>query len=171
MQALENPDIESLDYQRGTLFGTELWEYLLEKWGRRCAYCDAENVPLEADHIVPKIRGGSNRVSNLVVVCRKCNQRKGSQAIESFLVNDPERLGRILSHNQETVDECGSGEHNPRSHKSSPFCYGTCGSLLIWRLHQIQPYPLRYSKGAFARRGLRRGVVNAAQLEYPDVYD
>ena len=37
MQALENPDIEGLEYQRGTLFGAELWEYLLEKWGRRCA--------------------------------------------------------------------------------------------------------------------------------------
>ena len=50
-QALENPDIEGLEYQRGTLFGAELWEYLLEKWGRRCAYCDEEGIPLEAEPI------------------------------------------------------------------------------------------------------------------------
>src|SRR5262249_29797796 len=54
MQVLENPEIEGMEYQRGTLFGVELWEYLLEKWGRRCAYCDAEGIPLEAEHIVPK---------------------------------------------------------------------------------------------------------------------
>jgi hypothetical protein len=42
---LENPT-SRLEYQRGMLFGAELWEYLLEKWGRTCAYCDAEGLPL-----------------------------------------------------------------------------------------------------------------------------
>jgi len=94
-QALENPDIEGLEYQQGTLFGAELWEYLLEKWGRRCAYCE-EGIPLEAEHIVPKVCGGSKRVSNLTLACRKCNQRKGSQPIHAFLANDPSRLAHIL---------------------------------------------------------------------------
>lgn len=95
-QALENPDIEGIEYQRGTLFGTELWEYLLEKWGRRCAYCDAENVSLEREHIVPKSLGGSNRVSNLTLACERCNQRKGSTTIHAFLSQEPDRLARIL---------------------------------------------------------------------------
>ena len=38
-QALENPDIEGVEYQQGTLCGYEVREYLLEKWGRQCAYC------------------------------------------------------------------------------------------------------------------------------------
>ena len=103
MQALENPDIEGLEYQRGTLFGAELWEYLLAKWARRCAYCDEEGIPLEAEHIVPKARGGSDRVSNLTLTCRKCNQRKGSQPVQVFLADDPSRLSRILSHTKKPL--------------------------------------------------------------------
>jgi hypothetical protein len=38
MQALENPEISGIEYQQGTLAGYEVREYLLEKWGRQCAY-------------------------------------------------------------------------------------------------------------------------------------
>src|SRR4029077_14770818 len=107
-QALEKPGIEGLEYQRGTLFGSELWEYLLEKWGRRCAYCDEEGLPLEAEHIVPKTGGGSKRVSNLTVACRKCNQRKGSQPIHAFLADDPSRLSRILSHTKKPLSSAAA---------------------------------------------------------------
>ena len=108
LQALENPDIEGLEYQRGTLFGAELWEYLLEKWGRRCAYCDEEGIPLEAEHIVPKVCGGSKRVSNLTLACRKCNQRKGSQPIHAFLADDPSRMLRILSHTKKPLSSAAA---------------------------------------------------------------
>jgi hypothetical protein len=108
MQALENPDIGGLEYQRGTLFCAELWEYLLEKWGRRCAYCDAEGLPLEAEHIVPKVCGGSNRVSNLTLACRNCNQRKGSQPVDVFLADDPCRLSRILSHTKKPLSSAAA---------------------------------------------------------------
>jgi len=83
-QALENPEIDGVEYQRGTLFGYEVWEYLLEKWGRKCVYCGAEHVPLEKEHIVPKSRGGSNRVSNLTVSCKPCNQEKGNRTAKEF---------------------------------------------------------------------------------------
>lgn len=46
MAAMENPDIEGMEYQQGTLPGYELREYLLEKWGRKCAYCDCSGVAL-----------------------------------------------------------------------------------------------------------------------------
>lgn len=84
MQRLVNPEISGVEYQQGTLFGYEVREYLLEKWGRRCVYCSAEDVPLEVEHIVPKIRGGSNRVSNLTLACRTCNRTKGSLTAEEF---------------------------------------------------------------------------------------
>ncbi|MBN1562968.1 MAG: HNH endonuclease [Anaerolineae bacterium] len=83
-QALANPEIDGVEYQRGTLFDYEVWAYLLEKWGRKCVYCGAENVPLEKEHIVPKSRGGSNRVSNLTVACHPCNQEKGNLTAEEF---------------------------------------------------------------------------------------
>lgn len=94
-QKLQNPETSGIEYQQGTLWGYEVREYLLEKWGRKCAYCDAENVPLEVEHVVPKSKGGTDRVSNLTVACRECNQRKGNRSIEEFLARDPERLKRI----------------------------------------------------------------------------
>jgi len=96
-QALQNPEILGTEYQQGTLFGYEVREYLLEKWGRKCAYCDAENVPLEIDHIHPRSKGGSDRVSNLTLACHPCNQRKGNRPLEQFLAKAPERAQKILA--------------------------------------------------------------------------
>ena len=83
-QRLQNPEISGVEYQQGELFGYEVREYLLEKWGRKCAYCGAEGVPLEVEHIVPKSRGGSNRVSNLTLACVGCNRDKGNQTAAEF---------------------------------------------------------------------------------------
>ena len=94
-QKLQNPEISGIEYQQGTLFEYEVREYLLEKFGRKCVYCGAENVPLNIDHVVPKARGGSNRISNLVLSCVNCNQKKDSQPVEVFLKNRPEVLDRI----------------------------------------------------------------------------
>ena len=94
-QKLQNPEISGTEYQQGTLFEYEVREYLLEKFGRKCVYCGAENVSLNIDHVVPKARGGSNRISNLVLSCVNCNQKKDSQPVEVFLKNRPEVLDRI----------------------------------------------------------------------------
>ena len=94
-QVLEKPDIKGKEYQQGTLAGYEVREYLLEKWGRRCAYCGKENVPLEVEHIEPKAHRGTNRISNLTLACRKCNERKGARSVEEFLRGKPEILKRI----------------------------------------------------------------------------
>lgn len=83
-QKLQNPEISGVEYQQGELMGYEVREYLLEKWGRKCAYCGAENTPLEVEHIIPKSKGGSNRVSNLCIACTTCNQAKGNQTAEEF---------------------------------------------------------------------------------------
>lgn len=83
-QKLQNAEIAGVMYQQGTLFGYEVREYLLEKWGRRCAYCGLEGVPLEIEHIIPHSRGGSDRVSNLTLACQECNQRKGKRTAAEF---------------------------------------------------------------------------------------
>lgn len=83
-QKMMNPEISGVLYQQGTLQGYEVREYLLEKWGRKCAYCDKTGVPLQIEHIFPKSRGGSNRVSNLTLGCGECNSDKGNQKIENY---------------------------------------------------------------------------------------
>lgn len=96
-QLMQNPEIEGVEYQQGTLAGYEVREYLLEKHGRKCAYCGAAHTPLNIDHIIARSMGGSNRVSNLTLSCIPCNQAKGSQPLSVFLAHDPERAQRILA--------------------------------------------------------------------------
>jgi 5-methylcytosine-specific restriction endonuclease McrA len=96
-QALQNPEISGVEYQQGTLFGYEVREYLLEKWGRKCAYCGAKDVRLQVEHINPKSKGGTDRISNLTVACEKCNQQKGNSLIERFLADKPDLLKSIKS--------------------------------------------------------------------------
>lgn len=97
MQKMTNPNIKDAEYQQGELAGYEVREYLLEKFNRTCVYCNTKNVPLEVEHIKPKSKGGSNRVSNLTLACRPCNLAKGNLDIENFLSNKPSLLKRILS--------------------------------------------------------------------------
>ncbi|MFB2891850.1 RNA-guided endonuclease IscB [Aerosakkonemataceae cyanobacterium BLCC-F50] len=97
LQKMENPEISGIAYQQGELQGYEIREYLLEKWGRRCAYCGVENVTLQVEHIHPQAKGGTNRISNLCIACEKCNQKKGAKNIEQFLAKKPEILKKILA--------------------------------------------------------------------------
>ncbi len=85
-QLMENPDVNGVEYQRGELYGFEIQEYLREKTGFKCAYCGKEGTKekLEIEHIIPKSRGGSNRISNLTLACHKCNQKKGNMTAKEF---------------------------------------------------------------------------------------
>jgi 5-methylcytosine-specific restriction endonuclease McrA len=96
LQQMQNPEIAGVTYQQGTLLGYEVREYLLEKWHRRCTYCTKENVSLQVEHIVPRAKGGSDRISNLTLACEKCNLAKGTQDIAVFLKKKPEVLKHIL---------------------------------------------------------------------------
>ena len=92
----EGRGISGVEYQQGSLFGYEVREYLLEKWERQCMYCDKKGVPLQIEHIDPKVNGGSNRISNLGLACSCCNLKKGAMDVRDF-VKDPKRLARILA--------------------------------------------------------------------------
>ncbi|MDJ0652437.1 MAG: RNA-guided endonuclease IscB [Simkaniaceae bacterium] len=97
MQKLRNPEIDGVEYQQGSLFGFEVKEYLLHKWQHRCVYCDAKNVPLEIEHVVSKSTGGSDSVTNLVIACRTCNEKKSNLSVDQFLKGKSEKLKKIKS--------------------------------------------------------------------------
>jgi len=96
-QKMQNPEISGTEYQQGTLYQYEVREYLLEKFNRTCAYCGAKNTPLEVEHIKPKSKSGSNRVSNLAIAWVPCNQAKSNLDIQEFLADKPSVLKRILA--------------------------------------------------------------------------
>ena len=49
-----------------------------EKWNYECAYCGSEEN-LTLDHITPRSKGGSDRVTNVLCACHSCNHLKGHQ--------------------------------------------------------------------------------------------
>jgi 5-methylcytosine-specific restriction endonuclease McrA len=97
MQLMRNSDIQGKEYQQGTLAGYETREFLLEKWGRQCAYCGVKDVPLQVEHIHPRSKGGSNSITNLTLSCEKCNTKKGTKDIKDYLKKDPSKLSKILA--------------------------------------------------------------------------
>ncbi len=113
-QKLENPDIQGVEYQQGTLAGYTLREALLEHWGRKCIYCGIENVPLQIDHIKPKSQNGSNRFNNLTIACESCNRAKGNQPVEEFLARKPEVLKKIQAHCKKSLGD-GAAVNSTRS--------------------------------------------------------
>jgi diadenosine tetraphosphate (Ap4A) HIT family hydrolase len=83
--------------------GMSLWDYRLSEddpvpdslryqalkaSSGRCALCGAtkDERPLDVDHIIPRSRGGKNELSNLQVLCSKCNRSKGNKDATDFRV-------------------------------------------------------------------------------------
>lgn len=66
------------------------WKLVLKTCGR-CAYCgellkmnDKRRIVADIDHIIPRIKGGSDHHSNLVLACRRCNSSKGKKDLGEF---------------------------------------------------------------------------------------
>ena len=85
IQKIKNPDISGIEYQQGTLQGYNIRNYLLEKHGRKCFYCGKTVSGFEVEHMLPKSRGGSNRIDNLTLSCHDCNEKKGTLTAEEFI--------------------------------------------------------------------------------------
>jgi len=51
---------------------------ILRKAGNRCELCGVSSkvTQIDVDHIKPRAKGGSNDISNLQALCRKCNSEK-----------------------------------------------------------------------------------------------
>ena len=85
IQKIKNPDISGIEYQQGTLQGYNIRNYLLEKHKRKCFYCGKTVSNFEVEHMLPKSRGGSNRIDNLPLSCHDCNEKKGTLTAEEFI--------------------------------------------------------------------------------------
>lgn len=63
-------------------------EVLAARDGWVCAYCRnplQATLPLpEVDHVIPKSKGGTDELSNLVLACAPCNGSKGDKLLEDW---------------------------------------------------------------------------------------
>jgi hypothetical protein len=70
---------------------TTLWK----EQGGKCHYCERDTVLhsmhqnrrdfATLDHIIPKVRGGTRILPNLVMACKRCNTIKGDMFYETFM--------------------------------------------------------------------------------------
>lgn len=60
------------------------WQALLVLFDNRCAYCDAADVLLVQEHMIPLSRGGAHALENIVPSCGPCNGRKWTKTAEEF---------------------------------------------------------------------------------------
>ncbi|MCF2436607.1 HNH endonuclease [Streptomyces thinghirensis] len=70
---------------------------LQARWNRTCAYCDAAGVRLNVEHIEPRSRGGSDRLSNLVLACVPCNQAREADPLRTSWRTGPSGSRRSSS--------------------------------------------------------------------------
>jgi len=66
--------------QISSLFKDERWK--MEN-GARCVYCGSTDN-LSVDHLFPRIKGGADRVENLVCSCKSCNSSKGKKDLMAW---------------------------------------------------------------------------------------
>jgi len=57
----------------------KLWKRSIkEKWEHKCAYCLGEGN-LTIDHIIPRSKGGTDHITNVVCACESCNKDKSHE--------------------------------------------------------------------------------------------
>lgn len=56
----------------------KIMEKLKNKYNFSCVHCGSKNN-LTVDHIIPVSKGGSDNESNLQLMCRSCNSKKGNK--------------------------------------------------------------------------------------------
>lgn len=82
LSKIENNSVNKSDYTflrrefkiKRNLFFSILYT---EKNQKCCQYCKSESN-LSVDHILALINGGKNNISNMQILCRSCNSKKGS---------------------------------------------------------------------------------------------
>ena len=78
---------------------------VFERDGFQCQYCGRQppTVCLEADHIVPRSKGGTNDPENLRTSCYDCNRGKGAKTLFSETATPEDRLRRAQEAAEESV--------------------------------------------------------------------
>ena len=71
------------------------WLYGDLSWNCKGCGNHFESRNLEVDHYVPKLKGGTDHISNLQLLCSGCNQMKGDHP-QAYLDNLLEKLGITL---------------------------------------------------------------------------
>jgi 5-methylcytosine-specific restriction endonuclease McrA len=69
-------------------FTVEEFTELCESYGNKCLACGDTEAVLEADHVAPLAKGGSDDIINIQPLCGSCNRKKFVNIIDYRLSTD-----------------------------------------------------------------------------------
>jgi len=80
----------------------EIKNMFKDNYGKKCKYCNKTLIVrnIACDHIIPLHNGGDSTYTNLQLICRTCNTRKGYLTDKEY-----KRLLSILSKCNKTIRE------------------------------------------------------------------
>ncbi|MDR5897972.1 RNA-guided endonuclease IscB [Halomonas vilamensis] len=74
IQAIENPNITGAEYQQGALlYAKNVKSACKTRDQHRCRVCKSEER-LQVHHLTPRSQGGSDKLSNLMTLCKDCHE-------------------------------------------------------------------------------------------------
>lgn len=124
-------------------------KFIYERDGGKCVYCESSG-PLEPDHIVPRSKGGTDEISNLITACHACNTLKNDKDVFEFIANNQNR-NRVLEHLNRvlnTLKEKEQEEENDQEKEGEMQEGGATPSDRITTFGQFwEAYPKRVAKG------------------------
>lgn len=103
--------------------------------GLACCYCGntvTSGAQLTLDHILPHSHGGSNKETNLVTCCLKCNSSRGNRSVEEFVkataayINHGITAKAILKH----INKCVASPLDTKYAKTLVDRQGSCFKAL-----------------------------------------
>lgn len=86
---INNPHVYRATKQRRKIRKAENGEYVITKkewqklYSSPCVYC-GDTKDIQADHVIPIIKGGIHGISNLVPACKGCNSSKRERFITEW---------------------------------------------------------------------------------------
>lgn len=90
------PGRESLSKRLG-----RVGRQIRERDGHVCAYCGASaatsGAHLHLDHLTPKVAGGRDVASNLVLACRRCNSARQDMTLSQWAAYAAVKYGITIS--------------------------------------------------------------------------
>lgn len=87
IQKINNPDIEGVQYQQGSLYGYEnVKAYLIHREHGKCQLCGKEyKNGWHVHHIIPRSEGGTDKPNNLALLHKPCHKKLHKQKLFSSL--------------------------------------------------------------------------------------
>ena len=95
-------------------FTADEFKVLCESYDNKCLACGDGEAALEADHVVPLTKGGSDDISNIQPLCGSCNRKK-------FVNTTDFRVFLAASAGQATTHEVSSDFENPHAPVTSRY--------------------------------------------------